>query len=204
MVELMLVVSTYGDKTAGNILAQCLNIIANDESTSYDVKRFIGNNFYVDDGLLSSDSIEKLEAISRDLPETFRRYGFTIKHVLKSYEKSKGITNTDHMEQILGLAYDFIQDTITPSLEIYLCKKKRGKHVDQALCNEVISSTPITLRVILRAVGSIYDLTGRHLGPLQLKGKIIYSDACRVTSKWDEEISKESDCLLYTSDAADE
>ena len=193
MVELMLVVSTYGDKTAGNILAQCLNIIANDESTSYDVKKFIGNNFYVDDGLLSSDYIEKLEAISRDLPETFRRYGFTIKHVLKSYEKSKGITNTDHMEQILGLAYDFIQDTITPSLEIYLCKKKRGKHVDQALCNEVISSTPITLRVILRAVGSIYDLTGRHLGPLQLKGKIIYSDACRVTSKWDEEISKESE-----------
>ena len=69
--------------------------------------------------------MEKLEGIARDLPETFTRCGFTLKHILKSYKKSKGITNTDHIEQILGLAYAFIQDTITPSLEIYLCQNKR-------------------------------------------------------------------------------
>ena len=49
------------------------------------------------------------------------------------------------------------------------------------------------LRIILIAIGSIYDLTGRHLGPLQLKGKIIYSDGCKITSKWDEVIPKESE-----------
>ena len=59
LAEFLLLVSTYGDRPAGNILAQALYIIATDDRVSQLVQNFILKNFFVDDGIVSSQSKAK-------------------------------------------------------------------------------------------------------------------------------------------------
>ena len=145
-----------------------------------DTADFIRRHFYVDDGGLSAATKEKLEKIISELPPSLLRYGFNVKHVLRSYEQSEGITNTEHEELLLGLIWDFVQDTLKPNTQIYLSKKRRGEQLDEMLCSEVLARTPITMRTTLRAVGSLYDLSGKFLSPAQMKGRSLYSQVgCR-------------------------
>ena len=87
-------------------------------------------------------------------------------------------TNTEQEELLLGLIWDFVQDTLKPNTQIYLSKKRRGEHLDEMLCPEVLARTPVTMRTTLCAVGSLYDLSGKFLSPAQMK----------VTPKWDVEV----------------
>ena len=163
LTDLMLNVSTYGDRSAGNLLSQGLDIAASHKDVSVDTADFIRRHFYVDDGGLSAATKEKLEKIISELPPSLLRYGFNVKHVLRSYEQSEGITNTEYEELLLGLIWDFVQDTLKPNTQIYL------------LCPEVLARTPVTMRTTLRAVGSLYDLSGKFLSPAQMKGRSLYS-----------------------------
>jgi hypothetical protein len=105
---------------------------------------------------------------------------------------SKGVTNTENIEQILGLLWNFETDTLLPNLNVYFCKKRRGEHVDVPLNQEVITKTDMNLWVLLRAVGSLYDLSGRFLNPLQMKGRQLYSKTTKLGLKWDEPVAKTS------------
>ena len=60
--------------------------------------------------------------------------------------------------------------------------------MDQPLNMEVLSRTIITMRVVLRAVGSLYDLSGRFLSPVQMKGRSLYSATAKLTKKWDQDL----------------
>ena len=86
--------------------------MANHPGVSEDTSWFIKKHFYVDDGGLSSASKEKLERVIAELPPALQRYSFDIKHILKNYQQSTGITNSETEEQILGLVWNFIQDTL--------------------------------------------------------------------------------------------
>ena len=134
LAEFVLLVSTYGDRPAGNILAQALHIIATDERVSELVKSFILKSFFVDDGLTSSSSKEKLLELADSLPIAFSNYSFQIKHVILSFVKSSGITLSDNMERFFGILWDFHSDKFSPALEVWLCRKTRGAHTDTAQC----------------------------------------------------------------------
>ena len=64
--------------------------------------------------------------------------------------------------------------------------------VDVPLDQNVITKTDMSLRVLLRAVGSLYDLSGRFLNPLQMKGRQLYSKTTKLGLKWDEPVAKTS------------
>ena len=117
--DLMLECARYRDCCAGNCLAQGLDIVANHPGVSEDTSWFIKKHFYVDDGGLSSPIKQKLEWVISELPPALQRYSFDIKHILKSYEESTGITNSETDEQILGLVWNFIQDTLCPTCKFF-------------------------------------------------------------------------------------
>ena len=100
---------------AGNALAQGLDIVANHPDVSQCVSQ---KNFYV------------AEKIIAELPPLLQRYSFDLKRILKSYEQCEGVTNTESQEQILGLVWNFIEDTLRPNMQIFLSKKKRGEHLE--------------------------------------------------------------------------
>ena len=79
---------------------------------------------------------------------------------------------TESLENILGLSWDFTDDTIRPHLEVFLSKKKRGIHLDEPISIENIAEAILTARIVLRVASSIYDLSGRILEPLIIKSKL--------------------------------
>ena len=188
LVQLMLVRSTYGDKAAGNFLAQSRNIVAEDHRVSAFARDFIKNFFFVDDGLGSSKSKQKLLKLADELPKAFQNYGFTVKHVILNFVESQGVTLSDSLERCLGIDWDFVNDRISPALEVYLCRKVRGAHTDDELNQQMVEPCIPTKRMLLRVVGSLHDITGRHLGPLQVKGRITYARACSTEKDkgWDK------------------
>ena len=124
-------------------------------------------------------------------------YNFAVKHVLKSYESNVGATNTSNSEIVFGLIWDFVKDELSPVINVHLQKKKRGLHVDEELTYEVIESTNITLRMLLRICGSLFDLSGRFLGPLIFKTRLVYSEAARLNCGWDLGL-KDVDSNVYS------
>ena len=184
--------ANYGDRPAGNLLAQGLDTVASDPQTPPVVADFIAKSFYVDDGGRSAQTIEKLEEIIDKLVPSMGRYGFQMKHILRSYRQNidSGSTSTGSVEAVLGLMWDFYRDTLVPNFRVYLCKKRRGEHLDQPLNHEVLQRTTFTMRVVLRAVGCLYDLSGRFLSPVQMKGRSLYSLTAKLTSKWDQDLSE--------------
>ena len=95
---------TFGDSAAACILSEGTNIISKDVNISPATKTYLQESVYVDDGGESSNSIEKLEQISGELRPVLDEYGWKLKHILKSYAKSEGVTMSESLENILGLA----------------------------------------------------------------------------------------------------
>ena len=190
LTELMFVVSTFGDKPSGNILGQELNIIGNDKKVSDDTRAFINNCFYVDDGITSSTTTARLLGIKKELPEAFARYSFKVKHILLNFEESTGVTSENDKEQCLGIIWNFTTDEITPALNVYLSKKIRGAHVGDPMTLEGIAACIFTQRIVLRVLGSLHDLCGRHLCPLICSARICYGKVCKMNleKKWDTPI----------------
>ena len=77
--------ANYGDRPAGNILARGLDIVASDPGTPPIVAEFIAKAFYVEDGGRSAKTIARLEEIISSLGPSMGKYGFQLKHILRSY-----------------------------------------------------------------------------------------------------------------------
>ena len=77
--------------------------------------------------------------IKRELPESFARYSFKVKHVLLNFEESIGVTSESGKEQWLGIIWDFVTDELIPALGVYLSKKVRGAHVGDPITLEGIA-----------------------------------------------------------------
>ena len=160
MIQLMLVRMTFGDCPASGILSECTDIIGEDPDLSPSTKDFIQSSFDVDDGGSSSQFPQRLEKICAELQPVMNKYGFQLKHILKNYQKSEGLTTSESEESILGLCWNFQKDTLIPLLEVFLTKKRRGVHTSSPMCEASIQNAVITTRVILRVTGSLYDLSG--------------------------------------------
>ena len=182
----------FGDKPAGNILAEAINLISNQPEISSDCRDFLKCSFYVDDGAHSSSDKVRLERLADEFPSVFSKFNFVTKHVIKSWDLSslaEAKTSTSTSESLFGLTWNLHTDEIKPVLSVHLGKKVRGMYRDEEISFESIESAKVTLRMLLRVVGSIYDLSGRHLGPLIFKTREMYSLAARLKPGWDVNIN---------------
>ena len=110
--EYVLTRMTFGDTPAAFILGEAIDIVAEHPGISEETRVFLKSGFYVDDGFLSSMATDKLERITNEFKGAFPEYSFKVKHILKTYMESSGITNTECVENMLGLAWDFVRDTL--------------------------------------------------------------------------------------------
>ena len=75
VIQLLLKRMTFGDVCSSVILTECTDLIAKDPDISLETKDFLENSWYVDDGGISSQFIEKLERICRELRPLMDKYG---------------------------------------------------------------------------------------------------------------------------------
>ena len=108
-----------------------------------------------------------------------------------NFQESDGVTSSVGEENCLGIIWNFETDDLTPTLAVYLSKTIRGAHVGDPINIIAIADCTITQRVVLRVLGSLHDLSGRHLCPLICSARITYGEVCRanLSKKWDEPIA---------------
>ena len=146
MTELMVVRCNFGDWCTGRVLNLCNIRISDDTQISEPTRDFLRDATYVDDGATSSQDMATVELIAGELGPLYHKYSFKMKHCLKNYEWCKGKTTDETHEEILGLQWDFLKDTLRPHLTIYLSSKKRGLYTDSKLSIEGIQTVVITQR----------------------------------------------------------
>lgn len=147
-----------------------------------DVKNFIDNNFYVDDGLASlptsSEAIDLMkrtyEALKKEGNLRLHKIASYCKEVLKAFpenELAKSLTGLDFngdklpLQHSLGLSWSLKNDTFT-------------FHV-------LTDDKPYTRRGILSVVNCLFDPLG-FVCPLTIQGKLLLRSFLCDTTNWDE------------------
>ena len=200
--SMMMLRMAYGDKIADKVISLiCRHHLAPEAekeengATGKRVGALFRNEMYLDDGNTSFRSkLEKDEAISL-IKTIFDKYSLKGKHYISSKEftdeqdfKQLSTTNEDFTETILGLRYNYKNDTLLPSLVLNPSKKVRNVHTGPDLDKINVNELQLTKRKFCRLVAQQYDSTGRFLSPSIIRGKILYSAICRYGLEWDEEL----------------
>ncbi len=144
---------------------------------------FIRKHFYVDDGLVSVDSIEKANKLVKEAQEVLakgklrlHKFVSNSRKVLSSIpesERASGVNNVDlnyndlPMQSVLGIKWNIESDMFSFKID----------HSERAS----------TRRGILSAVASVYDPLG-FLAPYILIGKRVLQEMCKREVGWDDSL----------------
>ncbi|XP_055366070.1 uncharacterized protein LOC129604298 [Betta splendens] len=142
---------------------------------------FIEKNFYVDDGLVSVQSIEEAKNLIIEAQKLCKGAGLRLhkfnsnqRDVLSCVSPSERATTTEPLsinpdmtqnERVLGIQWSIEDDTFGFNIDV--------KHY------------PPTRRTILSVVASLFDPLG-FLAPFILGGKCILQELCRRGNGWDD------------------
>ena len=147
--------------------------------------RFICDNFYVDDGLISVPTAEEAVTLIKNTKEMCQKGGLRLhKFVSNSKEVMAAVPPADRAEGIKDL--DLLKDDlpIERALGIQWCVENDTFHF-----RIVLKDRPLTKRGILSTICSIYDPLGL-LAPILLVGKQILQQMCREGADWDSPLSE--------------
>ena len=144
---------------------------------------FIRNEFYVDDGLTSTESIDEAKDVIHASQEICKNAGLKLHkfasnksevlenidsdHVAKDLQKRNFQLLNPPIEKVLGVGWCLDSDTFRFKVQL--------------------ENKPITRRGILSTVSSVFDPLGL-LAPVILPGKQILQELCRENVGWDSEI----------------
>lgn len=159
-----------------------------------DVQEFVSKDFYVDDGLTSSSSVESAVDLMSRAQEALRVNGNLRLHKIASNSKEVmsafppedlakdlGVLDLSKddlpIQRSLGLSWDLQNDTFT------FCVSDNTK--------------PYTRRGVLSTVNSIYDPLGL-VAPVVVTGKLLLRELVKETLAWDSPLPDSMKCEWET------
>lgn len=185
--EYRMKVHLFGAASSPGCANYCMKYLASQNEKEHPAAAsFIRKNFYVDDGLISVDSVDTAiqlvkEAQSVCAKGKLRLHKFISnnREVLESIpdtERACGIHDVDlncdefPVQTVLGIKWNVISDTF--SFKVTLDEK------------------PATRQGILSTIASVFDPLG-FLAPLLLLGKRVLQEMCQRGIGWDEPLPSE-------------
>ena len=146
---------------------------------------FITTNFYVDDGLCSTESEEEAIKLIRDARDIYNKGNLCLhKFVSNCTPVLESIPQTEIAEQLVhDLSYKI--DNVERVLGIQWCVK-----TDRFKFKLTLPDRPNTRRGILSIVASIYDPLGL-IAPFTLRGKQILQTMCHQNMNWDDPLEND-------------
>lgn len=165
-------VAMYGLRRIGDLAA---------ESYGQEVKDFIVNDFYVDDGLKSCATTREAINILQKTKDAMKEYGGLRLHKFASNEKEvmEAFDSNDLSKNIVDL--NFEKDVLTQS-SLGLLWDLQTDTIRFKISSE---DKPSTRRGVLSVVNRLYDPLG-FIAPVVIQGKIILRKVVSNTSSWDE------------------
>ncbi|XP_062578642.1 uncharacterized protein LOC134240570 [Saccostrea cucullata] len=166
LVEYQIMVLVFGNTTSPAITTYALRKTV--EESDSDVKNLIVKNFYVDDGLLSTQTVQEaadlIKRTKKDLAEKgnlkFHKIASNSLELMNHFpiqDFSKEVQDINFTEeylpfhQILGLTWNL--------------------QTDSFMFNMYLETKPFTKRGILSVINSIFDPIG-FIAPVKIKGKM--------------------------------
>ncbi|KAI7807219.1 hypothetical protein IRJ41_024887 [Triplophysa rosa] len=179
--EYRMKVHLFGAASSPGCANYGLKYLAKEHSHSHPVgAQFVAKDFYVDDGVTSTDTVEKAIQLAQEAREICANGGLRLHKfvsnnlaVLQSIPPSECATEAKTKDLIF-------YDTLERALGIQWSIKE-----DSFRFNSTLKDQPATRRGILSTVASIYDPLG-FLAPYVLKGKRILQEMCNQGTGWDE------------------
>ncbi|XP_054763530.2 uncharacterized protein LOC129270153 [Lytechinus pictus] len=183
--ELRMKVHVFGAVSSPSCANYALKRAAVDQADRFpeEIVRTVHQNFYVDDCLCSTSSVEESVQLMSDLIEVCRGGGFHLtKWICNQQEVLKSVPSRERAKSIRGMDLD-IKNNVTEralGIEWSTDDDTIGVKVD-------LKDRPCTRRGILSTVSSVYDPIG-CVSPVILPAKQLLQVLCRSQLGWDEEI----------------
>jgi hypothetical protein len=184
-VEYRMTVHLFGAGSSPGCANYGLKQIANDFEEEYgsDTADFIRDDFYVDDGLKSVDTVTDAVSLIQRTKDLCTRGGLRLhKFVSNSKEVIETIPADDRATGIKKLDLKNDNLPIERALGVEWCIESDSFQLRVTLQNK-----PPTRRGVLSTVSSIYDPMG-FVAPLLLQGKQILQELCREGVDWDDPV----------------
>ena len=179
-------VHLFGSKSSPGCATFGLQRLASDNADfSQSAAKFIQENFYVDDGLLSVESSEEAIKVINDAREICSRGNLRLHKVLSN---KKDVINALPESEVAASANAKLKigDTsVEQALGIQWCLNNDTFQFDITL-----KESSLTRRGVLSMVASIYDPLG-FLSPVVLPAKHLLQELCQQGVGWDDSLSED-------------
>ncbi|XP_063446979.1 uncharacterized protein LOC134726470 [Mytilus trossulus] len=189
---------TFGDKPSGAIATIALQMTADMCSHTYpDTAQMINKNSYVDDILVSKETMKEAKNLIQNCDNILHKGGFAIKHWIVSGDSNDemeglNVVRTDE-EKILGMIWQPMSDTFTLKIKLNFSPKRKGVRTGFNLNVQQIDDIPqnLTRRTVLSQVSSIYDPLGL-VTPYILSAKLLMRSMCTKSDiGWDTPLDEQ-------------
>ena len=141
-----------------------------------EVTSLIRSRFYVDNLILTSNQIEVLPELIKEIDEIMQAGGLPLREwtsnkseVLSSLSEEKKCFNSE--VKVLGYLYDPLEDSLK-------------------LKNSSLNIDASTKRQVLSSLASVFDPLGAF-SPILLQGKLLIRKMCQLSLDWDQKLSKD-------------
>ena len=179
----------FGSKDSPTCANYALRRTATDKTSQFpEAAHSVINNFYMDDYLESSPTIEEATRKAKDLVKLLSLGGFKLTKFVSNVRtippqvetdpsiptETKEIPSTEESSHVLGLKWNHSSDTLVVS---------RGTNPE--------IKAKVTQRIVLSLVSSVYDPIGL-VAPYTVKARLLLKDIWRLSGQqWDDDLPPE-------------
>lgn len=190
---------SYGDKPSATIATMALRKTAKMGSEQYpDAAKIVKDNTYMDDIIESTTDLPNAQKLMQDIETLIIKDGFKLKEWVFSRDSSNGkksIPNESNVatEKVLGVNWDPIKDHLCFSAKLNFFSNGKRKVQKDHPNNDSKLTPPLTKRMILSQVNSMYDPLGLA-GPFTVRAKILMRHLWANSEKldWDDPIPEDN------------
>lgn len=174
---------TYGTAPASFLATRCLKQIALDIQNQFPkLSKIINTNFYVDDLIVTFDSIEEAIEIATGLARELDKYKFPLR---KWASNRPEVLEALSREQAPTQGYFITDNNTRKTLGVYW--KADTDDLEFVINITPINQIKVTKRAILSLTSQIFDPLGL-VGPITIRAKVILQKLWQLKLDWDEAI----------------
>ncbi|XP_076857249.1 uncharacterized protein LOC143511529 [Brachyhypopomus gauderio] len=185
--EFRMKVHLFGATSSPGCANYGMKHLANENSDVYPLgASFVMKDFYVDDGITSTKSVEDAIKLAREARDLCAQGGLRLhKFVSNNEAVLESIPPTERANDVKELDLAFDDTSLERALGILW-----HTHSDCFKFKIKFKNQPATRRGILSTVASLYDPLG-FVAPILLTGKRILQEMCRHGTGWDDPLKVE-------------
>ena len=190
---------SFGDKPSATIATMAFRKTAEMGSEQFpDAAKIVKDNRYMDDIIESTIDLPTAQKLMQDIETLIIKGGFKLKEWIFSRDSSNGkmsIPNESNVatQKVLGVNWDPIKDHLCFSAKPNFFSNRKRKVQKDNPNNDSKLTPPLTKRMILSQVNSMYDPLGLA-GPFTVRAKILMRHLWANSEKldWDDPIPEDN------------